>query len=54
MIKGAPPKTLLLEFGNISNKDLIELFNLYFEEVIEVFKQGSNLVVFRKTEVIGY
>lgn len=53
-LKGAPPKVLLIEFGNISNRDLLSLFDQYFEEVLESFNDGSTLVVFRKTEVIGY
>ena len=53
-LKGAPPNVLLLEFGNISNKDLISLFEQHFKTVLDLFNDGSTLVVFRREEVIGY
>jgi len=53
-LKGAPPKVLLVEFGNISNRDLLALFDQHLNEVLDFFDDGSTLVVFRKTEVIGY
>lgn len=54
MLRGAPPKILLIEFGNIGNRELIRLFDLHFEEVIAAFDEGSNMVVFKREEVIGY
>ncbi len=53
-LKGAPPRVLLIEFGNISNLDLLALFDQHLHEVLVFFDDGSNLVVFRKTEVIAY
>ncbi len=54
LLRGAPPKVLLIEFGNIRNAELLELFDQYFHEVIAAFEGGSNLVIFRRDEVIGY
>ncbi|MEM6804138.1 MAG: DUF5615 family PIN-like protein [Bacteroidota bacterium] len=54
MLKGAPPQVLLIEFGNIGNKELLGLFESFFSEVKEAFQQGSDLVIFRKDEVISY
>lgn len=54
MLKGAPPKLLLVEFGNISNSELIRLFDLHFAEVIDAFDEGSKMVVFKREGVIGY
>jgi predicted nuclease of predicted toxin-antitoxin system len=54
MLKGSPPKVLLLEFGNISNRELIWLFDLRLEEVISAFEDGHEFVIFRRDEVIGY
>ncbi len=54
LLKGAPPKVLLIEFGNISNTDLFNLFDLYLDEVSTAFEQGSELVIFRRDEIIGY
>ncbi|NJO02226.1 MAG: DUF5615 family PIN-like protein [Bacteroidia bacterium] len=53
-IKGSPPKVLLIEFGNINNNDLIQLFEENLEKVMLMFQEGSNLVLFRRDEVIGY
>lgn len=54
LLKGAPPKVLLIEFGNVSNRELIRLFDLHFAAVIAAFDEGSNMVVFKREEVIGY
>ena len=54
MLKGSPPKVLLLEFGNISNRELIWLFDLRLEEVIAAFEDGYELVIFRRDEVVGF
>jgi predicted nuclease of predicted toxin-antitoxin system len=54
MFHGAPPKVLLIEFGNISNQELLKLFDNYFKEVLNAFNEESELVVFRKEEIIGY
>ena len=35
MLRGAPPKVLLIEFGNIGNKELFRMFDLFFNEVVE-------------------
>ncbi|MEZ4829509.1 MAG: DUF5615 family PIN-like protein [Bacteroidia bacterium] len=51
LLRGAPPKVLLLEFGNI---ELVQLFELYFKEVMAAFEEGNELVIFRREEVIGY
>ena len=54
MLKGAPPKILLIEFGNISNRELFLLFDHHFKDVIAAFDEGSSMVVFKRDEVIGY
>ncbi|MBI1194082.1 MAG: hypothetical protein GC205_13065 [Bacteroidetes bacterium] len=54
MLHGAPPRVLLIEFGNISNRELIWLFEKYLSEVLDAFQEESKMVIFRKEEVIGY
>ncbi|MEL6255039.1 MAG: DUF5615 family PIN-like protein [Bacteroidota bacterium] len=54
MLKGAPPKVLLIEFGNIGNKELLGLFESFFSEVKDAFQKGSDLVIFRRDEIISY
>ena len=53
-LKGAPPRILLIEFGNMKNTELFDLFDQFFEEVISAFEEGSKLVLFRRDEVVGY
>ena len=54
LLKGSPPKVLLLEFGNLTNKKLISYFENHLQLVIQTFEEESNLVVFRQDEIIGY
>ena len=54
IINGLPSKVLVLEFGNINNRDLLKLFDNYFDEIIVSFERGNNVVLFRKDEIIEY
>ncbi len=54
LLKGAPPKVLILEFGNIANRELLALFDKYFDMVLNAFEGGSQLVVFRRDQIIEY
>lgn len=54
LLKGSPPKVLLIEFGNISNQELIHLFEQHLFEVITAFDEGSEMVIFNRSEVISY
>ncbi|MCB0619591.1 MAG: DUF5615 family PIN-like protein [Saprospiraceae bacterium] len=50
-LKGAPPKILLLQFGNISNNELIEFFEKYLDVVISAFERGSDYVQFSRNGI---
>lgn len=50
---GAPPRILLLKFGNISNKELILFFDLYFHRVVEAFENGSDYVQFGPKGIVA-
>jgi len=52
-LKGVPPKILLLQFGNISNNDLIEYFENYFEYVVEAFQNGSDYIQFGRNGIMA-
>ena len=54
IINGLPSKVLVLEFGNINNRDLLKLFDNYFDEIIVSFERGNDVVLFRKDEIIEY
>lgn len=47
-IRGAPPKILLLQFGNISNANLINYFEQYLNFVLDAFKNGADYVQFSR------
>jgi len=53
-LKGAPPKVLLLESGNISNKDLMNLLNKNLRKIVKLFERGANLIVVQKKDIISY
>ncbi|TAF74267.1 MAG: hypothetical protein EAZ53_09845 [Bacteroidetes bacterium] len=54
LLNGAPPKVLLIQFGNISNKELLANIQLYFNDIHSEFKNGSNLISVNKTTIISY
>jgi len=43
-LKGAPPKVLLLKFGNISNKNLINNFELYFNDLTAALTENAYVI----------
>lgn len=51
-LKGAPPRVLLLQFGNISNNDLIEYFEKYLEFIVNAFNNGSEYVQFSRSGLV--
>jgi predicted nuclease of predicted toxin-antitoxin system len=52
-LKGAPPKILLLHFGNISNNDLISYFKKYLENILEAFLNGYDYVQFNQDGIVA-
>ncbi len=51
-LKGAPPSILHVQFGNISNSDLIEFFEGYLNELIQAFEEGSEYVQFSRKGIV--
>jgi predicted nuclease of predicted toxin-antitoxin system len=54
LLKGAPPKVLLLQFGNIKNADLIQQFQNQISSIEKLFNNNSDLVVFDWNQVMQY
>ena len=52
-LRGAPPKILLLQFGNISNSDLIEYFDRYLDFIVQAFESGSDYVQFSREGIVA-
>lgn len=46
-------KTLILEIGNIRNKDLFNLLQTHHQQVRKLFKK-NRLVILRKDKIIAY
>ncbi len=53
LIQGIPSKLLLVTTGNIINKELINLFDKYFETVIRLF-DTYDLIELDKEQIIGH
>lgn len=51
-LKGAPPNILLLQFGNIPNKDLIEYFEQYLDIIVGAFEGGADYVQFSRDGIV--
>lgn len=54
LLKGFPPRVLLLEFGNIGNKELLRLFDKHLDTLITAFEEGSGMVTFGTNQIVGY
>lgn len=51
VLKGIPPKLLMLTTGNIVNKDLLKLFQLNFDQ-LEILLQQFSVVEMSNTEIL--
>jgi predicted nuclease of predicted toxin-antitoxin system len=53
-IHGSPPRVLLLQFGNISNPNLIGYFERETDRLMSLFLDGSSLVIFSRHQIVSY
>ncbi len=54
LVKGSPPKILLLKTGNISNKDLFRLITTSFPTIQKLFDDGNGMLVLSTENITGY
>lgn len=54
LVKGAPPKVLLLEFGNIKNNALLNFFRNNWQTITDKFELGAELVVFESDKILDF
>jgi predicted nuclease of predicted toxin-antitoxin system len=54
LLKGVPPKVLLLEFGNIRNQVLLAQFESHLPLIVREFEQGADLLLFNYGSVSRY
>lgn len=53
LIQGIPSKLLIVTTGNIPNKDLLSLFDKYFETIIKLF-DIYNLIELNNDQIVGH
>ena len=54
LLKGAPPRVLLLEVGNITNKALFELFEANWIKLFDMLNKEAELVLFSPDRIAEY
>jgi predicted nuclease of predicted toxin-antitoxin system len=47
-------EVLILEVGNIRNKELLELISMQLDSIIDLFKQKNKLVILQENNLIAY
>ena len=53
LIQGIPSKLLIVTTGNITNKNLMSLFDKYFETIIQLF-DTYNLIELNNDQIVGH
>jgi predicted nuclease of predicted toxin-antitoxin system len=54
LVKGAPPRVLLLEMGNVKNRRLFDAFRAHIGRIETLFEAGADLVIFSEHRLIAY
>jgi predicted nuclease of predicted toxin-antitoxin system len=54
LLKGSPPNVLLLQFGNISNQELLRYFEQYVSVIITHFEQDAQVILFNRQSIVVY
>ena len=54
LLKGIPPRVLLLQFGNIGNPALIRFFTVNQTQLEQLFNQGAEMVLFSREQITEY
>ncbi len=54
LLKGPPPVVLLLEFGNIGNKELIDFFIANQPTLLNLLEGGSEMILFSRERITEY
>lgn len=54
LLRGAPPKVILLQFGNIHNQELLTYFDKNLEQMVGLLSQGAHLILFEREKITAY
>ena len=53
-LKGYPPAVLLLQVGNIKNKELFLMLNEYMEQIISLFSTQTKFLIVQNNKIIFF
>jgi predicted nuclease of predicted toxin-antitoxin system len=55
ILRGAPPKVLLLEIGNISNSQLFSIIDTNITKIKNLFeKENTSLIILQEKKAVAY
>ena len=54
LLNGIPLRVLRLQFGNISNTELLDLFDRELNRIIQLFDNGARFITFNRTHISEY
>jgi predicted nuclease of predicted toxin-antitoxin system len=54
LLNGVPPKVLMLQFGNISNADLIASFEREITQIVDIFNENGDFITFNRKHISVY
>ncbi|MBI3509821.1 MAG: DUF5615 family PIN-like protein [Bacteroidetes bacterium] len=55
IVKGAPPKVLLIELGNVGNKTLLSVISANLDAIIQTYeKSSSSLIILQEKNLLAY
>lgn len=54
ILKNSPPKFILIETGNINNKELFFIIDRHLNKVVKLIEKKSNFIIIQKNSIIAY
>ncbi|MDR3250398.1 MAG: DUF5615 family PIN-like protein [Tannerella sp.] len=55
LLRGCPPSVLLLQTGNLKNRELFAFLEKYMEQIITLYKDDRNrLVILQKNRIVFF
>ncbi len=54
LLNGIPPKVLMLQFGNVSNAELLALFEREIAQIVQIFSENGDFITFNRTHISVY
>lgn len=54
LVNGAPPSVLILQLGNCSNKDLIQLLDSNLDTILHSLQENAEIIIIDKQKIVVY